>query len=92
MVENNNDNVFEHYKNVRTSLSGLLEILKINLTEKDFYYQAGIDNLKAIHESVIKLLNENLNPRQVRMKIREIKFDEIDEFVEIESVEEALPF
>ncbi|MHA1805025.1 MAG: hypothetical protein ACTSU4_10945 [Promethearchaeota archaeon] len=80
------EQAFEYYKNVRKSLSGLFEILKINLQENDFYYQAGIDNLKAIQENMIKFLNEHYSPRQVRMKLREIEFDEQ------EMEEEILPF
>ncbi|MHA1687721.1 MAG: hypothetical protein ACTSUN_00030 [Promethearchaeota archaeon] len=80
------EQAFEYYKNVRKSLSGLFEILKINLRENDFYYQAGVDNLKAIQENMVKFLNEHYSPHQVRMKLREIEFDEQ------EMEEEVLPF
>ncbi len=86
MVENNIDEAFEDYKKVRESLSGLFEILKINLNEKDFYYQAGIDNLKAIKENVANLLSNCYGSRQVRMRLREIEFDEH------ELEEQILPF
>ena len=50
------EQMFELYENVRESIEGLKEILKINFLEKNFYYQAGMDNLEALNENVVEIL------------------------------------
>ncbi|MBY9003147.1 MAG: hypothetical protein KGD73_04185 [Candidatus Lokiarchaeota archaeon] len=71
------DEVFElYYENMRKSIKGVEEILKINFLEKDIYYKMGIDNLNALHENIVDLLKHTYSPREVRMKLREIEYDE----------------
>ena len=71
------DEVFElYYENMRKSIKGLEEILKINFLEKDIYYKMGMDNLNALHENIIELLKHTYSPREVRMRLREIEHDE----------------
>jgi hypothetical protein len=75
----NIDDVFdEEYKKIRESLSGLEEIFKINLLENNIYYQCATDNLKSIHETIISLLKHMYSPREVRMRLREIEYDELE--------------
>ncbi|MHA1191997.1 MAG: hypothetical protein ACTSP9_06830 [Promethearchaeota archaeon] len=71
------DEVFElYYENMRKSIKGIEEILKINFLEKDIYHKMGMDNLNALHENIIELLKHTYSPREVRMKLREIEHDE----------------
>jgi len=71
------DDVFElYYENMRKSIKGIEEILKINFLEKNIYYKIGMDNLSALHENIIELLKHTYSPREVRMKLREIEYDE----------------
>jgi hypothetical protein len=71
------DDIFElYYENMRKSIKGIEEILKINFLEKDIYYQMGMDNLNALHENIIELLKHTYSPREVRIKLREIEHDE----------------
>jgi hypothetical protein len=72
-------NVFdEEYKKIKESLTGLKEIFKINLLENNIYYQCATDNLESIHETVISLLKHMYSPREVRMRLREIEYDELE--------------
>ncbi|MBN1802017.1 MAG: hypothetical protein JW891_10950 [Candidatus Lokiarchaeota archaeon] len=73
-----NEKIFEQYENIRQALSGLGEILKINFNEKDFYYQAGMDNLKALHENVVEMMRHVSSPREVRIKLREMECDDLE--------------
>ncbi len=73
-----NEKIFEQYEIIRQALSGLGEIMKINFNEKNIYYQAGMDNLKAIHEKIVEMMKCCSTPREVRMKLREIECDEIE--------------
>ena len=77
--ERNIDDVFdEEYKKIKESLTGLKEIIKINLLENNIYYQCATDNLESIHETVISLLKHMYSPREVRMRLREIEYDELE--------------
>ena len=44
--------------------------------EKDFYHQAARDNLKALHDNVLEVLKASFTPREIRMRLRELEFDE----------------
>ena len=79
------EDAMKSYENVRESLTGLYEIININFNKKDFFYKAAIDNLKALNENIIEILKHSNNPREVRMRLRELEFDEID-------VEKNFPF
>ena len=71
------DEAFElYYEKMRKSIKGVEEILKINFLEKDIYYKMGMDNLNALHENIIELLKHTYSPREVRMRLREIEYDE----------------
>lgn len=73
------DDIFDNeYNKIRESLSGLKEIFKINFLENNIYYQCATDNLESIHETIINLLKHMYTPREVRMKLREIEFDELE--------------
>jgi len=73
------DNVFkENYENIRESLKGIDEILKINFLENNLYYKLAMDNLKAVHENVLNLLKHTYSPREVRIKLREIEYEELE--------------
>ncbi len=77
--ERNIDDVFdEEYNNIRESLSGLKEIFKINFLENNIYYQCATDNLETIHDTIIDLLKHMYSPREVRMRLREIEYDELE--------------
>ena len=73
-----NDVFDEEYNKIRESLSGLKEIFKINFLENNIYYQCATDNLESIHETIIDLLKHMYSPREVRMRLREIEYDELE--------------
>ena len=78
MVENKMeslDQTFELYEKIRDSIAGLGEILNINFNENNVYHQAGMDNLKALHENIIEMMKCNNSPQKIRMRLREIKYD-----------------
>ena len=76
MVEKNVDDAFSCYNNIRECISGLNEILNINFQENNIYRQVGMDNLKALYDNLVDLLKHTCTPREVRIKLREIEFDE----------------
>jgi hypothetical protein len=75
-VDEKLDDVMSHYLKIRESLTGLTDIVNLNFREKDFYYQAAVDNLKALHDNIIEVLKTSFTPREIRMRLRELEFDE----------------
>ena len=82
MAEKNDEkkleDVMEKYKTIREALSGLYEIVNINLTDSNFYHVAAMDNLKALNENIIEILKSSTYPREIRMKLRDLEFDEME--------------
>ncbi|KKN39116.1 hypothetical protein LCGC14_0746780 [marine sediment metagenome] len=78
------DNKMDSYKEIREALAGVSEILNINFSKKDFYYLAAMDNLQAIHDNILDILEE-INPREFRKRLRDLEFDEAE-------IEKNFPF
>ncbi len=76
--KNINDVFDDYYCNIKESLDGLKEIFRINFLENNIYYKCGLDNIQAIHKNVIELLNHTYTPRKVRIKLRELNFEELE--------------
>jgi len=70
------EGVMENYKAIRECLTGLSDVLNLNFNEKDIFRQIGMDNLKALHKNVLTILRKTTTPREVRISLREIEFDE----------------
>ncbi len=45
------------YQKIKEALSGLEEIMRINFDENDFFYLAGLDNLKALRDNFVDVLS-----------------------------------
>ena len=77
MQTKNIDETFdEYYGKIRESIKGIHEIININFLENNIYHKLSMDNLNALNENVIELLKFVYSPRVVRMKLREIEYDE----------------
>ena len=72
----NLDDAMESYEKIRSSLVELFDIINITIPEQDFFHGAAIDNLKILNENMIELLKQTNTPREVRMRLRELEFDE----------------
>ncbi len=70
------DGIMENYKAIRECLTGLCDVLNLNFNEKDIFRQIGMDNLKALHKNVLTILRKTTTPREVRIRLRDIEFDE----------------
>ncbi|KKL28922.1 hypothetical protein LCGC14_2370320 [marine sediment metagenome] len=78
------DNKMDSYKEIREALAGVSEILNISFSKKDFYYLAAMDNLQAIHDNILDILEE-ITPREFRKRLRDLEFDEAE-------IEKNFPF
>jgi hypothetical protein len=50
--------------------------MNISFTEKDIMHQAAMDNLINLNNNILEMLREAYTPREIRMRLREIEFDE----------------
>ena len=73
--ESDLDKAWEHYEKIRDSLNGLYEILNINLDKENIFYQCAVDNLEALKETIIDLLKKDYNPKEIKIKLRDLEFD-----------------
>ena len=66
----------EKYRNARECLAGLYDIMNISFTEKNIMHQVAMDNLINLNNNILEMLRESYTPREIRMRLREIEFDE----------------
>ena len=69
------DKAWAHYEKIRDSLNGLYEILNMNLDEGNIFYQCAVDNLETLKETIIEVLQADFNPKEIKIKMRELEFD-----------------
>jgi len=69
------DKAWTHYEKIRDSLTGLYEILNMNLDEENIFYQCAVDNLETLKDTIIDLLKKDYNPNEIKIKMRELEFD-----------------
>ncbi len=65
----------KNFKNIKAAVKGLYEILDLSLSEDDFYYEVGKDNITAIYKNLIELL---LNEYGLRQLLKKIQNSEVD--------------
>ena len=70
------DDVMEQYKVIRECLTGLYDIMNISFSEQNIMHQAAMDNLKTLNKAVTAALGGSFTPREVRIRLRELEFDE----------------
>ena len=69
------DKAWEYYEKIRKSLTGLFEILSINLDKDNIFYKCGIDNLENLKDTIMDLLKRDYNPTEIKRKLRDLEFD-----------------
>lgn len=60
----------KNFENIKDAVKGLYEILDLSLSEDDFYYEVGKDNITAIYKNLIELLFNESGLRQLLKKIQ----------------------
>jgi hypothetical protein len=65
----------ESYKNIKNSLKGLVEILKLNYDEDHFLFNAGMDNIIALGKNIPDLIDNSQNSSKIINKFKKIDFE-----------------
>ena len=69
------DKAWEYYEKIRDALTGLYDILSMSMDENNIFYQAGLDNLENLKETIMDLLKHDYNPSEIKKRLRDIEFD-----------------
>jgi Na+/phosphate symporter len=70
------DMIYRNYETIRETIKGIIDIFEIKIANDDFFYQAGVENLRALHESVIDILELYNSPIKIQKMIEEIRYKE----------------
>jgi len=73
--EDSDEDAWDYYDKVKDALNGLFEVLNIALDTNSVYYQAGVDNLKALKSSLINLLMSDYDTLELQDTLHRIEFD-----------------
>ncbi|MBY9011911.1 MAG: hypothetical protein KGD70_06020 [Candidatus Lokiarchaeota archaeon] len=65
----------KNFETIKDAVKGLYEVLDLSLSEDDFYYEVGKDNITAIYKNLIELL---LNEYGLRQLLKKIQNSEVD--------------
>jgi hypothetical protein len=57
------------FENIKEAIKGLYEVLRINLSKEDIYYQIGIDNIIALYTNILDLTSNKAGLEEVIDKV-----------------------
>ena len=76
------DDVFEstkqamtNFENIKECIQGLYEILKINLSHENIYFQIGQDNMEALYQNLLELMVNDLGTIEFMKKLKNAEVD-----------------
>ncbi len=72
--ENNSSNFVEkaedNFEEIKESLKGLYEMLKLSFEEDDTFYRVGIENITGLYKNIVELMFNPLGTKEVIKKVR----------------------
>ena len=78
----NMDGVFEstkqaitNFENIKDCLKGIYEVLKINLSHENIYFQIGQDNMEALYQNLLELMINELGTIEFMKKLKNAEID-----------------
>jgi len=78
----NMDDIFEltkqsltNFENIKECIQGLYEILKINLSHENIYFQMGQDNMEALYQNLLELMVNDLGTIEFMKKLKNAEID-----------------
>jgi len=76
------DDVFEltkqsltNFENIKECIQGIYEVLKINLSPKNIYFQIGQDNMEALYQNLLELMVNNVGTIEFMKKLKNAEID-----------------
>jgi len=78
----NMDDLFEltkqsltNFENIKECIQGIYEILKINLSHENIYFQMGQDNMEALYQNLLELMINELGTIEFMKRLRNAEID-----------------
>ena len=68
------EKAWKYYEKIRESLTGLHEILSMSMDEGNIFYQCAVDNLENLKLTILDLLKQDYNPKEIQKKLRDLEF------------------
>ena len=65
----------QNFDNLKKSIQGLYEILKITLDADDLYYKMGVDNIIGVYQNFLELMLNDYGARQFMRRLRNSEVD-----------------
>ena len=69
------DKAWEYYEKIRDALTGLNDILEMSMSSDNIFYQLALDNLENLKETIIDMLKQDYNPKEIQLKLRDLEFN-----------------
>ena len=76
------DGIFEltkqsliNFENIKECIQGIYEILKINLSHENIYFQMGQDNMEALYQNLLELMINELGTIEFMKRLRNAEID-----------------
>lgn len=71
------ERALKNFENIKESIKGIYEILKISLPDKDFYFKLGVDNITALYQNILELASNETGLKEImeRVENSEIELD-----------------
>ncbi|MFX0047731.1 MAG: hypothetical protein ACFE8G_06125 [Candidatus Hermodarchaeota archaeon] len=64
-----------NFENIKESIQGLYDILKITLNSESIYFNMGQDNIEALYENLLELMVNELGAIEFIKKIKSAEID-----------------
>ncbi len=79
---NMDDDVFEstkkaitNFENIKECIQGLWEILNLNLSHENIYFQMGQDNIEALYQNLLELMINDLGTIEFMKRLKNAEID-----------------
>ena len=76
------DGIFEltkqsltNFENIKECIQGIYEILKINLSHENIYFQMGQDNMEALYQNLLELMINELGTIEFMKRLKNAEID-----------------
>ena len=81
-MDNMNDDIFEstkkaiiNFENIKECLHGINEVLKINLSHENIYFQMGQDNIETLYQNLLELMLNELGTIEFMKRLKNAEID-----------------
>ncbi len=64
-----------NFENIKECIQGIYEILKINLSHENIYFQMGQDNMEALYQNLLELMINELGTIEFMKRLRNAEID-----------------